>query len=109
MTHGALLVGDAAGTVDPFCGEGMSNALLGAELAAPFVRRAAEAGGLDARAARAWTRAWRARFLPVTRRVRGLGRLLGSPAAGPALRALSGFAAGAAPGLVAATRTGFRG
>ena len=43
---GALFVGDAAGTVDPFCGEGMSNALLGAEVALPFVLEAASRGML---------------------------------------------------------------
>ena len=44
-SHGAMFVGDAAGTIDPFTGEGMSNALRGAELALPFVLEAALAAG----------------------------------------------------------------
>ncbi len=42
---GILYVGDAQGTIDPLGGQGMTMALLGAEVLAPFVTRAlAEAG-----------------------------------------------------------------
>ncbi len=37
---GYLLVGDAAGFLDPFTGEGVYRALRGAELAAPAIARA---------------------------------------------------------------------
>jgi flavin-dependent dehydrogenase len=100
---GALFVGDAAGTVDPFCGEGVSNALSGAELALPFVLEALAHGGLDARLAREYRRAWRRAFVPVTRRVRGLGRLLERPRLAGALLPLLHGSAGKR--LVAATRT----
>ncbi|HEY3082125.1 MAG TPA: NAD(P)/FAD-dependent oxidoreductase [Chloroflexota bacterium] len=42
---GFLLVGDAAGFLDPFTGEGIFRALRGAELAAPAVDRALAQGG----------------------------------------------------------------
>jgi flavin-dependent dehydrogenase len=105
-TAGALFVGDAAGTVDPFCGEGVANALCGAELAHPFVLEAIAQGCLEADAARRYDAAWRAAFLPVTRRVRRLGRVLERPwLAGPVLRLRAGVGRGFAPRLVAATRT----
>jgi menaquinone-9 beta-reductase len=106
---GALFVGDAAGTIDPFSGEGMSHALCGAELALPFVTGAAAAGGLDDRAARAWERAWRAAFVPVTRRVRLVGRVFEhvAPASWAMSLLSSGVGARALPHLVASTRTGW--
>ncbi len=105
---GALFVGDAAGTVDPFCGEGMSHALLGAELALPFALEGAARGGLEPDLARAYRDAWRCAFLPVTWRVRALGRLFGRPrAATAALALLRGAGRAWAPRLVAATRTGW--
>lgn len=103
--HGALFVGDAAGTIDPFCGEGISNALAGAELALPFALDAAARGGLTATAARDYERAWRAALVPVTRRARAIGILFARPAlAGLALALLRGPAAPILPALVAATR-----
>jgi flavin-dependent dehydrogenase len=105
---GVLFVGDAAGTVDPFCGEGMANALCGAELALPFaleaLERDGEAGSREL--ALRYARAWRRAFGPVAWRVRLLGRLLERHgAARPVLWLLAGAARGLAPRLVASTRT----
>jgi flavin-dependent dehydrogenase len=106
---GALFVGDAAGTIDPLSGEGMSHALAGAELAVPFVLDAAAAGGLSAPAARGWEHAWRAAFVPVTRRVRLVGRVFEHVApASWAMSVLSSSVGGRVlPHLVASTRTGW--
>jgi flavin-dependent dehydrogenase len=107
-SHGAIFLGDAAGTIDPFSGEGMSNALRGAELALPFVIDAVSAGGLSPAAARAWSSVWRGAFAPVTRRARLFGRIFQHPR--PASLAMSllrlPHGARALPSLVAATRTG---
>ena len=103
---GALFVGDAAGTVDPFCGEGMANALCGAELALPYVLDALGQGELTDEIAARYEHAWRQAFGRVTRRVRRLGRLLERPAlARPVLSLLAGAGRGLAPRLVASTRT----
>jgi flavin-dependent dehydrogenase len=104
---GALFVGDSAGTIDPFCGQGVSHALCGAELAAPFAIAAAERGGLDERAARAYQRRWSRALAGTTRRARLLAALFARPAvAAPVLRLLRGPAATLLPHLVAATRAG---
>ena len=104
---GALFVGDAAGTVDPFCGEGMANALCGAELAFPYVRDAVAAGGLTDSLALDYERAWSDSFAAVTRRVRRLGRLLERPRlARPVLQLLAAAGAPLASRLIASTRTG---
>lgn len=107
-SHGALFLGDAAGTIDPFSGEGMSNALRGAELALPFVADALEAGGLTANAARAWSRVWRDAFAPVTRRARLIGRIFQHPRPASVAMGLLRLPHGARvlPSLVAITRTG---
>ncbi|HEX4824952.1 MAG TPA: FAD-dependent monooxygenase [Candidatus Polarisedimenticolaceae bacterium] len=106
-SSGALFVGDAAGTVDPFSGEGMSHALLGAEMALPFVLDAAARGGLNDVAARGWERVWHRAFAPATRRTRLIGRLFQH--ALPASLAMSflstALGARALPRLVAASRT----
>lgn len=47
---GFLLVGDAAGFLDPFTGQGIAEALQGATLAAPIADAALRAGDLSARA-----------------------------------------------------------
>jgi menaquinone-9 beta-reductase len=56
---GWLLVGDAAGFLDPFTGEGLHRALVSTELAAPAIR--AQLRG-DARGAAAYDRAMQRRF-----------------------------------------------
>ena len=107
-SHGALFLGDAAGTIDPFSGEGISNALVAAELAQPYVGAALFQGYLSAEAARSWTSTWRSAFAPVTRRAGMLGQLFRHPRpAAFALRLLQ-FPPGARmlPSLVAASRTG---
>jgi flavin-dependent dehydrogenase len=106
--RGVLFVGDAAGTVDPFCGEGMSHALLGAEIAWPVLRRAAEAGALEDDLASSYTSDWERAFARVTRHTRWLGRLFARPrVAATVLGPLRGWAAPLASRLVAATRTGY--
>ena len=107
-SHGAMFLGDAAGTIDPFSGEGMSNALRGAELALPFVMDALAAGALTPAAARAWTSVWRSAFAPVTRRARLFGRIFQHPRPASFAMSLLRLPHGARmlPSLVAATRTG---
>lgn len=50
LTAGALLVGDAAGFLDPFTGEGVFRALRGAELATGVALQALERGDVSAAA-----------------------------------------------------------
>ena len=103
---GALFVGDAAGTVDPLCGEGLSNALCGAELALPFLLQAVERGRLTDDLARGYTARWRRAFWAVTWRVRALGFVFERPRlARLVLRGLAGPGRPVVPRLVAATRT----
>lgn len=107
-SHGALFLGDAAGTIDPFSGEGMSNALRGAELALPFVLDALARGRLTNAAASAWSAVWRDAFTPVTRRARLIGRIFEHPRPAALAMGLLRLPHGARmlPSLVAATRTG---
>ena len=107
-SHGAIFLGDAAGTIDPFSGEGMSNALRGAEMALPFVLEALASGGLSPEAERAWTSAWRHAFAPVSRRARLIGRIFQHPRPASLAMSLLRLPHGARmlPSLVAATRTG---
>ena len=65
--HGVLFVGDAAGTIDPFSGQGISNALRSTEIALPFVLDAVARGKLTEEAARGYTLRWRRAFGPSTR------------------------------------------
>jgi flavin-dependent dehydrogenase len=53
--RGIFVIGDAAGYVEPFTGEGMAWALAGAEAVVPFVARAVRSS--DAGVERAWPRA----------------------------------------------------
>ena len=104
---GALFVGDAAGTIDPFAGEGMCHALRAASLAAPVALQAAQAGGLSAALAARYALAWTSAFGAATARARRLARLLEHPLPATAavllLRALGGPAF---QRLVAHSRTG---
>lgn len=59
---GILYAGDCQGTVDPLGGQGMTMALLGAEVLAPFVTRALAADGANAALQREYTAAWHRRF-----------------------------------------------
>jgi menaquinone-9 beta-reductase len=74
---GWFLVGDAAGFLDPFTGEGIHRALVSAELAADTIDRFL-AG--DAAAPDAYERAMRARFLDKDRVSRLVQAFLGRPA-----------------------------
>jgi flavin-dependent dehydrogenase len=104
---GALFVGDAAGTIDPYSGEGMAHALRGAELASGFALRAAAGGGLSPALASAYGDAWNRAFAPATRRVRRLGRFLESRWLGELTSGVLSTVGGRLlPNLVAATRTG---
>ena len=103
---GAFFVGDAAGTIDPFSGEGMSNAMRSAEIAVPHVITAIERGEADDDCARAYAQEWHRAFGPVTRRVRRVGRLFERPRlAAPVLRLLTGLGSNWVPRLIASTRT----
>ncbi len=82
MLAGAILAGDAAGTIDPFAGEGMSMALRSGELAAEEILRALDGGG-DALALERYGRRWKAEF---SRRI-ALCRRLGWLAVRPAFQA----------------------
>ena len=102
---GALFVGDAAGTIDPWSGHGMSHALRSAELALPWLLAAIERGALVDDLARGFTEEWRRSFGDVRRRVRRLGLLFERPRlAGLAVGLLRGPAAAWMPRLAASTR-----
>jgi menaquinone-9 beta-reductase len=64
---GIFYVGDCRGTVDPLGGQGMTMALLGAELLAPFLLEALARDGAEPRLQRRYEAAWHRRF---DRRVR---------------------------------------
>ncbi len=104
---GALFVGDAAGTIDPFSGEGIAHAVRGAEMASSFVVAGAERGALTADLADAYDDAWTRAFASSTRRARMLGRTLENHRVGnTVLTILAGTGTRLFRGLVASTRTG---
>jgi len=106
-SRGVLCVGDAAGTIDPLCGEGMSHALRAAEIVVAHVAAAVEAGGVDSGIEGAYAAAWRREFAEATRRARGIGWLLERRAlARLVLRSLACGPAALVPRLVAWSRTG---
>ena len=59
---GYLLVGDAAGFLDPFTGDGMFDAMRGGQLAGPVLSAALRAGTVDAASLRPYVRARRREF-----------------------------------------------
>lgn len=60
---GILYAGDSRGTVDPLGGQGMTMALLGAELIAPFVLDAVRVGTAGRAIQRTCGKAWEAKFV----------------------------------------------
>ncbi|MDH3784785.1 MAG: FAD-dependent monooxygenase, partial [Acidobacteriota bacterium] len=104
--RGALLIGDAAGTVDPYSGEGISHALLAAEYCLPYVLAAIAEGTVTQAAERQFQKTWNRRFRRASWRIRLLGRVLESPIASrPMLRWLNGPARSWIPWVVRQTRT----
>jgi menaquinone-9 beta-reductase len=69
---GALLVGDAAGFLDPFTGEGIHAGLRSAELAARFALEALVHGAAAQPDLTAYARTWEEEFLPKWRLCTGL-------------------------------------
>lgn len=59
---GIVYAGDCRGTVDPLGGQGMTMALLGAELLVPFVKEALAGGGAEPLLQRRYEAAWHGRF-----------------------------------------------
>jgi flavin-dependent dehydrogenase len=59
---GIFYIGDARGTIDPLGGQGMTMALLGAEMLAPFVSRALSEKGANSSLQHAYAAAWQRRF-----------------------------------------------
>jgi flavin-dependent dehydrogenase len=104
---GALLVGDAAGPVDPFSGEGMSNALVGGELVTDVVMASAESGPPGPSAGSRWNRVWNRAFSRGLSRVRRIGWLFERPALGRMALGLTSVPGGEAllDRLVRSTRT----
>lgn len=103
---GALFLGDAAGTIDPFAGEGIAHALRSAEIAVPFAARAVVDGGVTPATARAWAHAWHGAFAATTRRNRALSLPFRNPAlAAAAVTALRAGPSWAFAALVRASRS----
>lgn len=59
---GVLYAGDSQGTIDPLGGQGMTLALLGAEMLAPFVTRALAAGCVGGTLQKEYAADWHRRF-----------------------------------------------
>lgn len=76
--RGVFVLGDAAGYVEPFTGEGMAWAFAGAEAVVPFARRAIESGGRGLEDE--WTRALASTIGRDQRRCRVLAWSLRQPA-----------------------------
>jgi flavin-dependent dehydrogenase len=105
--EGVFFVGDAAGTVDPFAGEGIAMALRGGERLGALLARALQGPGRVGREIeRAWRTAWRRAFLGRMRLCRLLGRLAAHPFLLEPAVALLARRDGLARSLVAATRPG---
>jgi flavin-dependent dehydrogenase len=82
QTHGerVLVVGDAAGLVGPFTGEGIAAAMRSAERAADSVWKALCAGDFSAKVFAPYTQALRQRYLADQKAARTLRSLLRLPA-----------------------------
>jgi geranylgeranyl reductase family protein len=76
---GWLLVGDAAGFLDPFTGEGIYKALHSATLAAPVIVAALERGDTSARGLAPYTRAYQRAFFANTQVLRIVQGFVHSP------------------------------
>lgn len=104
---GAILVGDAAGPVDPFSGEGISNALTGAEIAARTILESHARRDEDRWLERRWAREWAQVYAAGLRRVRTLGRVFEIPSLGAFALSLASLPGGGAvlARIVRSTRT----
>jgi flavin-dependent dehydrogenase len=80
VASGALLVGDAAGFLDPFTGEGIHAGLRSAELAAGFAAEALTRDPTTHPDLGAYARAWAREFLPKWRLCMGLQHAIRHPA-----------------------------
>lgn len=97
--RGIFVLGDAAGYVEPFTGEGMAWAFAGAEAAVPFVKRGVESGEPDLEDE--WARMY-ARIIGRDQRwCRLIARLLRSPAVVTSVVALLGRRPGLARPVLA--------
>ncbi len=114
-----ILVGDAAGALDPITGEGVSIGLVTSRIASEVIAEAFAAGDLSARALASWTRRRRAEIAPLARftsallflarRPRHAARVIRSLAEAPGtFGRLLGVAAGTAPISSISVRDGVR-
>ncbi len=114
-----LLVGDAAGALDPITGEGLAIGLVTGEAAAEIADRALATGDLSARALATWTRRRAAAVRPLAALTGALLRVATRPAlAGRVVRSLAaapatfervlGVASGLAPLSSLTLRDGVR-
>lgn len=101
---GALFLGDAAGTIDPFAGEGMSMALRSAQIAAEEILLGTTDGGslVASRYERRWTREFSRRIALC----RALGRLAIRPVLQAPLMGILAMFPGTGRVLSRGTRTG---
>ena len=98
-------MGDAAGTVDPFAGEGITHALRGGEALASLLATALGDEAVPGSAVEAlWRRTWRRLFRPQGLRCRLLGLGAGHGWLLEPTVALCSRSSVVAAGLVAATR-----
>lgn len=100
---GAVLVGDAAGYYDPFTGQGVYQALASAELLAPCLADAIEAGVTDAAAFDSYARARRALLRGPRAVQRGIDAVLRNPAIASRTIARIGRAPGFGRAIVSVT------
>lgn len=104
VRSGVLFLGDAAGTIDPFAGEGMSMALRSAEIAVEEILRPRDAGRGET--ARCYSHRWRQEFSRRIALCRTLGRVAIRPAFQAPLMGLMERFPAAARVLTRTTRSG---